>query len=706
MEIKRDILWRVYLSYIAVAIVCVAIISRAFYIQQVQGDMWRKMSDSLHVKIQDVAADRGTIYSADGQMLSTSVPQFDVFVDFAADGLRENNGKLFHDNLDSLSYSLAELFGDKSEGEYKKILRDGYKSKDRYFLLKRKVGYEDYKQLMHFPLVRLGKNKSGFIAVNHSIRLNPYQMLAYRTIGLDRENAQKVGLEQSYDSVLQGTEGKRLVRLIAGGVAVPVEDDNRVEPQNGDDIITTLDTRIQEISENALQKMLDQSECVYGTCVVMETATGKIKAIANLGEKPGGGGFREDYNYALRSTEPGSTIKLVSLLAVLSEGKTSVNDLVDVGSKGYDMVGGVRNVNDAERAPKPILTVKECFAHSSNVGMGKLVYNSFASDPQKYIQYLHQYGMDKPSGIDLKGEDRPAISSVKLNQGGMSNLITMGFGYALRVTPMQTLTLYNAIANNGKMVKPYLVDKIVNDGVLIKQFEPTVINPQICKPEIVKAAQDCMLAVTTEGTAIKVFKDSRYPVAGKTGTAHVADGKFGYDDGVYQASFVGYFPANKPQYTCIVVVKTKPYAAVHFGGQLAAPVFKEIADRLYTLYVNDNMLFTQATRNDSINYFYTGFKPDVKQFMNAVSVPYKDSSLKNADWISVSKGSNSAVAKTDSIYSNAMPLLAGLTLKDAVYLCENMGLKVSVKGRGKVVAQSLMAGQQVNKGQGVNIVLN
>ena len=246
----------------------------------------------------------------------------------------------------------------------------------------------------------------------------------------------------------------------------------------------------------------------------------------------------------------------------------------------------------------------------------------------------------------------------------------------------------------------------MNDGVLIKQFEPTVINPQICKPEIVKAAQDCMLAVTTEGTAIKVFKDSRYPVAGKTGTAHVADGKFGYDDGVYQASFVGYFPANKPQYTCIVVVKTKPYAAVHFGGQLAAPVFKEIADRLYTLYVNDNMLFTQATRNDSINYFYTGFKPDVKQFMNAVSVPYKDSSLKNADWISVSKGSNSAVAKTDSIYSNAMPLLAGLTLKDAVYLCENMGLKVSVKGRGKVVAQSLMAGQQVNKGQGVNIVLN
>lgn len=706
MEIKRDILWRVYLSYIAIAVVCVAIIGRAFYIQQVQGDLWRKMSDSLHVKMQDIEADRGTIYSSDGQMLSTSVPQFDIYVDFAADGLRENNGKLFHDNIDSLSYNLAELFKDKSEGEYESILNKGYKNKDRYFLLKRKVSYEDYKVLRSFPLVRLGKNKSGFIAITRNIRLNPYQMLAYRTIGLERENAQKVGLEQAYDSVLKGTKGQRLVRLVAGGLYVPIEDDNRIDPENGDDIVTTIDTRIQEIAENALQKMLDQSQSVYGTCVVMETSTGKIKAIANLGEKPGGSGYWEDYNYALRSTEPGSTIKLVTLLSVLSEGRTSVNDLVDVGSKGYDMVGGVRNVNDAERAPKPILTVKECFEHSSNVGMGKLVYNTFANNPQKYTQYLHQYGMDRPSGIDLKGEDPPAISSVKPNKGGMSNLITMGFGYALRVTPMQTLTLYNAVANNGKMVKPYLVDRIQNDGAVIKQFEPTVVSEQLCRPEVIKAAQDCMQGVTIEGTAKNVFKDSRYPVAGKTGTAHVADGKFGYNDGVYQASFVGYFPANKPQYTCIVVVKTKPYAALHFGGQLAAPVFKEVAERLYTLYVNDGMLYTQATRNDSINYYYNGLKADVKQFMNAVHAPYIDSSVKKAQWISVAKGNGAAVIKTDSAYNNAMPLLAGLTLKDAVYICENMGLKVTVKGKGKVVAQSLTAGQQVNKGQWVSIMLN
>jgi len=704
MEVKRDILWRVYTAYIVMAVVCVIIFGKAFYIQQVQGSMWRGMSDSLHLKMQSIEADRGTIYSADGEMLSTSVPQFDIYVDFGADGLRQKNGELFYKNLDSLSYCLADLFKDKTQTAYKKILSSGYKKKDRYYLLKRKVSFQDYYKLRQFPLVRLGKNTSGFIAETRNIRLNPYQLLGYRTIGLERQNAQKIGLEQTYDTVLRGEEGKRLVRFISGGVAVPVNNENEIEPENGKDIVTTLDTRIQEIAENALMKMLVQSESQYGTCVVMETQTGQIKAIANLGQKQDGS-YWEDYNYALRATEPGSTVKLATLLAVLSEGKTSINNMVEVGSTGSGFVG-VRNVNDAERAPKPIMTVKECFEHSSNVGMSKIAYNTFGTQPDKFAKYLHQFRMDTMSGIDLRGEEKPRIAKTKRNREGLSDMITMSFGYALQVTPMQTLTLYNAIANNGKMMKPYLVSSIQSDGITYKEIEPTVINEQLVDPKIVKDAQECMKAVVTDGTAKGIFKDAPYTVAGKTGTAHVADGVHSYDDGIYQASFVGYFPAEKPQYTCIVVIRTKPHAPLHYGGQLAAPVFKEISDRLYTMYVRTSMQYATATQNDSINYAYAGTVKDVKQIMQTIGIKYKDSSARKTQYAMITKGETQPVIRTQNINSKTMPQLSGMTLKDAVLVCENMGLKINVQGKGRVTYQSLMAGEAIKQGQKVSIQLN
>jgi cell division protein FtsI (penicillin-binding protein 3) len=705
MDVKKDITWRVNMAYLAVVLVCIVIFGKAVYIQQMQGTMWRNLSDSLHLKMMDVEADRGTIYSADGQMLSTSVPQYDIYIDFGADGLREHDGELFKANLDTLSLCLANLFKDKTKGGYKAILNKGYKEKDRYSLLKRKVSFSDYQELKKFPLVRLGKNKSGFIANNTNVRLNPYQLLAFRTIGLERENAKKIGLEQSYDSLLRGKEGKRLVRFIAGGVAVPVDDDYEVEPENGEDIVSTIDTRIQEISENALLDMMQQSQSKYGTCIVMETTTGQIKAIANLGQQANGS-YWEDYNYALRATEPGSTIKLATLLSVLSEGRTSINDLVEVGSTGNAFVG-VRNVNDAERAPKPIMTVKECFAHSSNVGFSKIAYNTFAGQPSKYIQYLHQYRMDTVSGIDLKGEDKPKLAKVSKSHEGLSELETMSFGYSLQVTPMQTLTLYNAIANNGKMVKPYLITAVQQDGKLVKQFNPVVLTDNFCTPSVIKAAQECMNAVVTEGTAKGIFINTPYKVAGKTGTAHVADGKYGYSDGIYLASFVGYFPADKPRYTCIVVIRTNPYAPLHYGGQLAAPVFKTIADRLYTMFVqSDEIQHTNTTINDSIPYLYTGKKSDIQQIMEIVKMPYKDSSIEKTDMAYIRKENAKPVMNGVTIDKKTMPQLNGMTLKDAVYLCENIGMKINVKGKGKVISQSYLPGQPIIKGLTVNIELN
>ncbi len=702
MEIKHDILWRVYLSFIGVVLLSFVVIGRAFYIQRIEGNHWRSMSDSMHQRFVELDAERGTIYSEDGQMLSTSIPYFDVYMDFGADGLREKNGNRFKENLDSLAISLATFFKDKGRSEYKKDLKRAYNIKDRYYLIKKGLSFEQYKEFRNFPLVRLGRNKSGIIAEVKSKRLNPFGMLAKRTIGLSRDNAQNVGLERTFDTLLKGTTGKRLVRFIAGGAPVPVEG-YEIDPENGRDVITTLDIEMQDIVESALMKMMVQSESQYGTCIVMETRTGKIKALANLGRDKNGS-YSENLNYALQTTEPGSTIKLATLLAVLDHGTTKINDWVEVGSTGNGYVG-VRNVNDAERAPKPVMTVRECFAHSSNVGMSRVAYKAFANEPDKYKSYLEKFHLDKRTGIDLVGEGAPRLPKLKRNKEGLHAMITASFGYAIQVSPLHTLMLYNAVANEGKMMKPYLVNSIKNSGVTVKQFEPTVLDEQLSKPEVIKAARLCMEAVVTEGTAKDVFTDTPFPVAGKTGTAHVAGGDVKYYHGVYQASFAGYFPADKPEYSCIVLIKTRPHAAIHYGGQLAAPVFKEIATKLYAMYVQGKKGMPMPVTPDSSDFRFAGYTPDVRKVFGDVNVRPLDSSAKN-DWSLIYSNNYKPVVKPNPVSKNIMPDLSRMTLKDALYEMENRGLKVIAKGRGKVVAQDIMPGTALGKNGTVTLLLN
>jgi cell division protein FtsI (penicillin-binding protein 3) len=709
MEVRRDILWRVYLCFIGMAVLCVLILAKAFYIQRIQGDHWRNMSDSMHQRIVELDAERGTIYSEDGQMLSTSLPEFDIYLDFKADGLRDKNGKIFKENVDSFARAMAGYFGDKSSAQYKKELQEGYKKKSRYYPLKKKLSFEQYKNFRQFPLVKLGRNKSGVIVEESSKRLSPFGLLANRTIGLSREHIasngkmkkQNVGLEKSYDTLLTGQKGQRLVRYAAGG-AIPVEG-FQVEPENGKDIFTTLDVNIQDIAENALLRTMETSESLYGTCIVMETKTGKIKAIANLGRRPDGS-YWEDDNYALRVTEPGSTIKLVTLLSVLEKGTSKLNDLVEVGSAGQ-MVVGPRNVNDAERSPKSVLTVKECFAHSSNVGMSKLAYKAFVQNPREFREYLHRYHMDVRSPIDLSNIPKPQLAPLDKNRGGLMNMITMSFGYAVQVSPLHTLTLYNAVANNGKMMKPYLVNGIQQDGIMVKQFGPTVMDGSIAKPEVIQAAKESMEAVVTEGTGRIAFKDMPFAIAGKTGTAHVADGNIKYGAGVYQASFVGYFPANDPQYSCIVVIRSKPYAALHYGGTLAGPVFKEVATKLYAMYVDKKTPDLLAAKKDSSAYFYAGNTMDIKNVFKTLGVGYQDSALQG-DWSNVFAANYQPVIKTNVVRKQAMPNVKGMGLKDALFLLENMGVKVSVKGKGKVANQSIAPGTAVAKGEAVLLELS
>ncbi|HEY6505205.1 MAG TPA: penicillin-binding protein [Chitinophagaceae bacterium] len=708
MEVRRDILWRVYLSFIGMVVLSLLILGKAFYIQRFQGNYWRSMSDSMHQQIVELDADRGTIYSEDGQMLSTSLPQFDIYIDFLADGLRDKDGKIFKTNVDSFSIAMADYFEDKKAAQYKKELLKAYQSKSRYYPLKKKLSFEQYKAFRTFPLVKLGRNKSGVIVEVNSKRLSPFGLLANRTIGLSREHIasngkvkkQNVGLEKSYDSLLSGQKGQRLVRFIAGG-AVPVEG-FQVEPENGKDVFTTLDVNMQDIAENALLTMLVKSESLYGTCIVMETRTGKIKAMANLGRRPDGS-YWEDDNYALRVTEPGSTIKLVTLLSVLDKGSSKLDDLVEVGSAGQ-MVVGPRNVNDAERSPKPVLTVKECFAHSSNVGMSKLAFKAFGNNPSEFKKYLNRFHMDVRSPVDLSNIPSPQLASLEKKNGGLMNMITMSFGYAVQVSPLHTLTLYNAIANNGKMMKPYLVNSIQSNGIILKQFSPTVLEESISDASIVEGAKQSMEAVITEGTGRPTFKDMPFPIAGKTGTAHVADGNIKYYDGVYQASFVGYFPANDPQYSCIVVIRSKPHAAVHYGGSLAGPVFKEVATKLYAMYVQKKDPGMYAIRTDSSAYFYAGHAGDIKKVYTTLNVSYADSVEQN-DWSNVYSNNHQPVMTTNKVRPQVMPNVKGMGLKDALYLLENMGLKVAVKGRGKIVSQSIVPGAGLAKGITVTLEL-
>jgi cell division protein FtsI (penicillin-binding protein 3) len=702
VDVKRDILWRVYLSFLGVVLLSFIVLGRAVYIQRIQGNYWRSMSDSMHQKFVELDADRGTIYSEDGEMLSTSVPYFDIYIDFGADGLREKNGKRFKENIDSLSVALSTFFHDKTSYDYKKELKKAYADEDRYYLLHKALTFEEYKQFRAFPLVRQGRNKSGVIAEVQSRRLNPFGLLAKRTIGLARDNAQNVGLERTYDTLLKGTTGKRLVRFLSGGAAVPV-DGYEIEPENGRDIITTLDIQMQDIVESALMKTLMQNQAQYGTAIVMETKTGKIKALANLGRTKDTI-YTEGLNYALQATEPGSTIKLATLLSVLDHGTSSMNDLVNVGSTGSAYVG-VRNVTDDERSDKPLLTVRECFARSSNVGMSMVAYKAFANEPDVYKSYLHKFHLDRKTGIDLLGEGAPVLPKLKRNKEGLHAMVTASFGYAIQVTPLQTLTLYNAIANDGKMVKPYLVNSIKSNGITVKEFSPSVIDDQIVKPQIVKAAKACMEAVVTEGTGKDVFKDFPFTVAGKTGTAHVADGIHGYGDGIYQATFVGYFPANAPEYTCIVVIKTKPHAAIHFGAQLSAPVFKEIATKLYAQFVEGKKTMPLQLTPDSSSYQYSGYTPDVMNVLTALNVNHVDSAYRSS-WSWIYNNNYKPVVKAETIAKNIMPDVRSMTLKDALYLLENMNMKIVAKGRGKVVAQDVLAGTVVNNNQTVTLLLN
>jgi cell division protein FtsI (penicillin-binding protein 3) len=712
MEVKKDILWRVYLSFLGIVLFAVMILARATYIQQVEGPEWRKMAMEQQQRVQEIDAERGTIYSEDGNMLSTSIPYFDIYIDFAADGLRARNGKLFIENVDSLSQRLAAFYKDRSSNEYKRQLQQGYRKKNRYFLLKKNVPFREYKVLRTFPLLRLDPNKGGFIAEVKNKRLTPFGLLANRTIGLSREyidqngkpKTMNVGLEYTYDSLLKGEKGERLVRRISPGVFAPIEG-SEIEPEKGKDIITTINVNIQDIAENALLKMMLENECEYGTAIVMEVATGKIKAMANLGRRSDGT-YWEDLNYAIRASEPGSTFKLATMLALLEDKYISLDQRVDLEGGRWQV--NRRTVYDSEAHGLNEVTLKQAFEHSSNVGMAKMAMAYYSKNPMQFIEHLRKLRLHEYSGIDLKGETAPIVKTPKSKTWSATSLPWMSFGYEVMVSPLQTLMLYNAVANEGRMMKPYLVNEVQKNGVAIHAYSPEVLEDRIASEQTIRLLKDCLNGVcqVEGGTGYALFKGAPYTVAGKTGTALMANGNRGYADHIYQSSFAGYFPSNNPKYSCIVVIRNKPFAKKYYGAAVAGPVFKEIADKLYALQANKNELpLNLAAKKDSSTYLYAGSINDIRQVLNTINWKYTDSASKE-EFGRLYASNSLPVVRAQSITQKRMPDVRGMGLKDALLLLENMQLKVVVLGRGKVKQQSVEPGTVLTQNRQVTIELN
>lgn len=699
MEEKKIILRRVYIVYVCCCIFALSVIGRVCYIQFAQGDYWRQEANNFSVRQIDIEAVRGNIFAIDGSLLATSLPYYEVAIDpNANDFLTEAQ---YRDSIDAMCKELAVMLPAKTYGEYYQGVMLARGSGAQYHLLARNVSYEQLQKIRKFPLFRLGRYKGGLIYVQTNKRERPFHLLASRTIGYSDSTRGKVGLEGAYDGVLTGVSGRRLMRKIAGGVWMPVNNDNEIEPKNGKDIVTTIDINIQDVAENALMTSLTQHDAKYGCVVVMEVQTGEIRAIANL-TRQDSGIYIEDYNYAIGDArEPGSTFKLASYLVAMDQGMLHLTDEVDLNGGSYKYYD--ETMRDSHTPKKEVVTAEEAFWESSNVGVSRLITAKYDSEQEKrmFTDGLHALRFGDSLGLEIRGEGKSRIKNPGETDWSGISLPWISIGYESLITPMQTLTLYNAVANDGVMVKPMFVKEIREKGQTIQKFESTVLNPAIAKPETIKDARKLLEGVVLYGTGTAMMNPV-YSIAGKTGTAQVANNGRYKDEGkvMYQASFVGYFPADQPRYTCIVIVNA-PSGDVYYGGKVSGPVFKAIADRVYA---------TELTIHAPVNFATDTLKqvPVVKEGLTgptlfAISYLQQDiagtDAIGNSGYIATINADGTLKAKAQDpgaqLSNGVMPDVRGMNAADAVYLLENKGFHVRIRGAGTVIRQSIAPGAKI-----------
>ena len=655
----KKISYRMYFVAVIFFMMAVFILIKLNNIQWVEGPYYRKLAKERTVKNFTIPANKGNVYSADGSLLATSIPEYTIYFDAVAP-----SSEHFKENIEALSDSLSVMFG-KSSGHYQAKLQKARANKSRYVFIAKKLSYTEQMRLKSFPLFNKGANRGGLIIEQKIVREHPIGLVAKRTIGYERSNEDGKGLEYAFRDYLNGKNGHRMMQKIAKNQWKPISDINEKEPQDGYDIISTIDVYIQDIAHHALLKQLEHYSADHGCVIVMETKTGHVKAISNLGRAEDGS-YYETQNYAItESHEPGSTFKLMDLIAVIDDKKADTGTVYNTFNGEIEYYK--RKVRDSHKGGYGKISLARGFEVSSNTVVVQSVYNSYKDNPKQFIDRINSYGLNKPLGLPIKGEGKPFIPQPGTDRWSGVSLPWMAFGYGLSVTPLQTLTLYNAVANDGVMIKPIFVSEIKEWSKTIKKYNTEVINPKICSQETLDKVRKVLENVVKKGTGSKLYSKD-FSMAGKTGTAQV-----NYKDKSqlhYASSFAGYFPAKEPKYSCFVVVHKPKVSTGYYGADVAGPVFKRIAQKIYTDSPPTNHVKNIESKVVTVEKSYADY--------------YK-------------KAQNT----TDFI-----PNVKGMEGMDAIALLENLGLKVKVVGIGKVKAQSINAGEIIQKNQVITLQLS
>ena len=684
--------------YFAIAVVLtiigIAVIGKALYIMTAKKQYWTEVAGRLKRDSVSVKPNRGNILSCDGQLMATSIPEYKIFMDFQASAFE--NDSLWNDKVDSICEGLNKIFPTKTAAEFKKHLEEGRHKVNKngstgarhWAIWPRRIDYNTYVDVSHLPFLNMPKYKSGFHEEVFNSRRRPFTSLALRTIGgmYGAKDSAYYGLELSYDSVLRGTPGITGRRKVLNKyMNIPV-----TLPVDGCDIITTIDVNMQDLAERSLIDMLKSPQVngEMGVAILMEVETGDVKAIVNMIRNEDGK-YIEAVNSAISyRCEPGSVFKTASFLVALDDGVIpgDTSYIIHTGCGVQPMYGREMKDHNWRRGGYGDINVARALEVSSNIGVSHVIDKFYHSEAERYVRGLYRVGIGEDLKLPLVGYRPPLIRMPKRKKNGRyddnwyaTTLPWMSIGYETQIAPINTVTFYNAIANNGKMVRPRFVKKVVKNGETIAEFPPQVIKERIAKPQAIKTMQTILEHVVSQGLGRKAGSPL-FKVAGKTGTAQVADQYGGYHSGTtrYWLSFAGYFPADNPRYTCIVCIKKTGLPAS--GGGMSGVVFHHIAEGVMARHLKMSV--------DDAHDEHSVVIPDVKS---------GDADAANV--ILQQLGVNKRMSQTQKNYqADITPDVTGMGAKDAVYLLESRGLKVKIQGRGIVKSQSYPAGKKIMKG--------
>lgn len=704
MSIKRSILVRVQFSFVIVAIIAFIVILRILFLQVFTTSKYNEIAKETGLRYREKKATRGNIYGEDGVMLATSIPLYKLAFDptIAPE-------EVYDKGIMDLCEKLSNFFEDKTPLQYLRLINDARRPESRrsYVVLNKKlITYLERKEMETWPLFNMPRNKGGVIFEKVDERTYPFQELGKRTVGYINENDEGAGLELAFQKELGGKNGKALYQKITGGEWKPAPGGTRIKPEEGLDIYTTIDINFQDIAHSALKQAVEKHEANFGCVAIMEVKTGKIKAMVNLGRLKSGK-YNEIDNFIAGNTlaviDPGSTFKAASMLAYLEDSNAKLTDTIETGGGKYQYFD--RTMRDSRPGGYGKIPTLDAVIVSSNIGVSKLVTKQFGGkNHNRFIDYLKKFHLTEPlSGFGLEGMAKPYMKDDDDPTKSGTTLPWMAIGYEMKVSPLHLLAFYNAIANNGTYIEPFLVKSIKKNGKVVKPFEPIVYKEKIASINALNKMKKMLEGVVERGTAKNIYS-KKYKIAGKTGTSQkIINGRYSKK---YKTSFAGYFPADNPKYTCIVIID-EPKGASVYGGDVSAPVFRKISDGLYAhdIDVQSKALIARETSiyNVKLPTEQASHIQDLADICEALNINYV--SQNDKEWVVPYANKYTVEFKDRKVNENMIPNVRGLTLRDAIYILENMGLKVFYSGKGRVKTQSLMPGSPLRKGEKIVISL-